>query len=228
MTRRIRKTIPLALLAAVWAQMALGHGDTVPQAVDTAGLPELPAEMATENPWRNAEGDVLFKAVEIGAKGFNSNCARCHGLEAISGGLAPDLRFLEASEFGDEWFLDRILHGYEQNGAVKMPPFEGILNQQAIWAIRTYIETRPDADALAAKSPEISALYDKVKALPADADADQTAKLAEELDSAGTGFEALSGAPRAVTVLAQAAHMLRTGASHAPAAAELLHGVLRN
>ena len=92
MTRRIRKTIPLALSAAVWAQMALGHGDTVPQAVDTAGLPELPAEMATENPWRNAEGDVLFKAVEIGAKGFNSNCARCHGLEAVSGGIAPDLR----------------------------------------------------------------------------------------------------------------------------------------
>lgn len=228
MTRRISKTFPLAVSLALWASMALGHGDTAPQAVDTAGLPELPAEMASENPWREADGAVLFKAVEIGAKGFNSNCARCHGLEAISGGLAPDLRFLEASAFGDEWYLDRILHGYEQNGAVKMPPFEGILNQQAIWAIRTYIETRPDADALAEKSTEIAALYDKVKALPHDAGADQAQALAAELESAGSGFEALSGAPRAVTVLDQAAHMLRSGASHAPAAAELIHGVLRN
>lgn len=94
---------------------------------------------------------MLLKAVDIGAKGFNSNCARCHGLEAISGGLAPDLRYLDASDMGDEWYLDRILHGDEQNGAVKMPPFDGILNQQAIWAIRIYIETRPGADELAGK-----------------------------------------------------------------------------
>ncbi|MFD2440811.1 cytochrome c-550 PedF [Paracoccus kondratievae] len=227
MTSRISKIFPLALSLAFWAPMALGHGDTAPQAVDTTGLPELPAEMATQNPWREAEGEVLFKAVEIGAKGFNSNCARCHGLEAISGGLAPDLRFLEASEYGDEWFLDRILHGYEQNGAVKMPPFEGILNQQAIWAIRTYIETRPDADAIAGKSTEIAALYDKVKALPPDAGEDQIAALARELETAGSGFEALSGAPRTVTVLDQAAHILRSGASHAPAAAELIQSVLR-
>jgi mono/diheme cytochrome c family protein len=24
-----------------------------------------------------------------------------------------------------------------------MPPFEGILNQEAMWAIRTWLETRP-------------------------------------------------------------------------------------
>jgi len=33
------------------------HGDTVPQAVDTAGLPDLPDEVGTENPWREATGD---------------------------------------------------------------------------------------------------------------------------------------------------------------------------
>lgn len=228
MTSTSRKAIPIILALGLWAPMAFAHGDAVPQAVDTAGLPELPAEMASENPWRGAEGEVLFKAVEIGAKGFNSNCARCHGLEAISGGLAPDLRFLEANDFGDEWFLDRILHGYEQNGAVKMPPFDGILNQQAIWAIRTYIETRPDADELAAKSTELAALHDKVKALGTGASADQANALADELDAAGGGFEALSGGPRAVTVLDQAAYILRSGPGHAPAAAELIHGALRN
>lgn len=224
MTPIARKTIPLILPFALIAQMVFAHGDAVPQAVDTTGLPELPAEVGTVNPWREADGEVLFRAVEIGAKGFNSNCARCHGLEAISGGLAPDLRYLEANDFGDEWYLDRVLHGYEQNGAVKMPPFADILNPQAIWAIRTYIETRPDADEVAAASGEIHALLDKVKAV----DTAGAPALADELDAAGAKFAALSGAPRSYTVLSQAAYILRADPARAPVAAELIAGVLRN
>ena len=227
-----RKIIPIALSltlsAALTAPMVLAHGDAVPQAVDTAGLPDLPEEMSKENPWREASGDLLFKAIEVGAKGFNSNCARCHGLEAISGGLAPDLRFLEANDFGDEWYLDRVLHGYEQNGAVKMPPFADIFNQQAVWAIRSYIETRPDADEMAAKSAEIHALLDKVKALESGADTTAAGAVADELDAANDQFEALSGAPRAVTVLAQAAHILRGDPARAAVAAELIAGSLRD
>jgi mono/diheme cytochrome c family protein len=30
------------------------------------------------------------------------------------------------------------------NGRQKMPPFDGLLSQEAIWAIRTYIDSRPD------------------------------------------------------------------------------------
>lgn len=224
----LRRTGLLSLPLLLAAGMALAHGDTAPQAVDTAGLPDLPEEMATENPWREAEPEVLFKAVEVGGKGFNSNCARCHGLEAISGGLAPDLRFLEANDMGDEWFLDRILHGYEQNGAVKMPPFEGILNQQAIWAIRTYIETRPDSDEVAGKKDDLKTLHGRVAALGKDAPADQATALATDLDTLGDGFEALSGAPRSVNVLHQAAHVLRTHPDHAPAAAEIIAGALRD
>lgn len=223
-----RKTGSLVIPLILAAGMAIAHGDAVPQAVDTAGLPDLPEEMARENPWRAAEGDVLFKAVEIGSKGFNSNCARCHGLEAISGGLAPDLRFLEANDFGDEWFLDRILNGYEQNGAVKMPPFKDILSQEAIWAIRTYIETRPDADQISSRSADITALRDRVKDLGTGASSEQIEAVAQDLDQTGSEFETLSGAARSVTVLQQAAHMLRSGASHAPMAAEIISGALRN
>lgn len=223
----IRKSLPLALSFVVAAQMALAHGDTAPQAVDTTGLPDLPEEMATENPWRAAEGDLLFNAVEIGAKGYNSNCARCHGLEAISGGLAPDLRYLEASDFGDEWYLDRVQNGYEQNGAVKMPPFADILSQEAIWAIRLYIETRPDADEMSDRRDEIAGLRDKVAALGADADAAQAEALATELDTVGDSFAALSGAPKSVTVLQQSAHILRANPARSPLAAELISGVLR-
>lgn len=208
------------------AAAALGHGDTVPQAVDTAGLPELPEDMATENPWREAAPEVLFKAVEVGAKGFNSNCARCHGLGAVSGGLAPDLRYLEANEFGDEWFLDRILHGYEQNGAVKMPPFEGILNQQAIWAIRTYVETRADEAEIATRQDKLTELRDKLATVAED----QTAAtaLAPELVAAGEGFETLSGAPRAITPFDEAAWQLSSQPPHVRAAIETLSAAVRN
>ncbi|MFC3169048.1 cytochrome c-550 PedF [Paracoccus fontiphilus] len=208
------------------AAAALGHGDTAPQSVDTTGLPDLPTEMATENPWREADPAVLFKAVEVGAKGFNSNCARCHGLGAISGGLAPDLRYLEANEFGDEWFLDRILHGYEQNGAVKMPPFEGILNQQAIWAIRTYVETRADEVEIADQKDKLTAMRDKLAAAAEDP-ATATA-LAPELAAAGEGFETLSGAPRAVTPFDEAAWQLSSEPPHIKAAIETLSAAVRN
>lgn len=223
----LRKPAMFAAPMLFAAAMAFAHGDTVPQAVDTAGLPDLPDEVGTENPWREAEGDVLFKAVEIGSKGFNSNCARCHGLEAISGGLAPDLRFLEANDFGDEWYLDRVMNGYEQNGAVKMPPFADILSPEAIWAIRTYIETRPDADELTARGTDIKALRDKVVGLPATATPEEVEVVAAELDATGAEFEALSGAPRSVSALQQAAHLLRSGAGHAPMAGEMISGILR-
>lgn len=213
--------LTLTILQAT-AVAAFGHGDTAPQAVDTEGLPDLPAEMALENPWREAEGDLLLKAVEIGSKGFNSNCARCHGLEAISGGLAPDLRFLEASDFGDEWYLDRVMNGYQQNGAVKMPPFSDILNQEAIWAIRTYIETRADPDEMSERSDEIAALRDRV----AVAGPGETEAVASELDALGDSFAALSGGPQSVTVLTQSAHVLRAHPENAAAAAELISSTL--
>lgn len=221
-----RQTASLSLVLCLAAHTALAHGDAAPQAVDTTGLPTLPEEMAAENPWRAADTDLMMTAVEIGAKGYNSNCARCHGLEAISGGLAPDLRFLEADSWGDEWYLDRVLNGYEQNGAVKMPPFNDILTQEAIWAIRTYIETRADDQELAERQDELHALRDQVAALkddPADA-----AAVADKLSAAGASFEALSGAPKSVTALEEAAWLLRTEPPRAAAASDALLGLLRD
>ena len=61
----------------------------------------------------------------------------CHGLEVISGGLAPDLRYLEAEEYGDEWYMERFISGYTQNGITKMPAFGELLGQDAAWAIRS-------------------------------------------------------------------------------------------
>ena len=139
------------LLIAGSSGFAFAHGNVTPQAVDTSELPQLGADWRDSNPFTGNE-----KAIKIGASAFNQNCARCHGLEAISGGIAPDLRKLDrdcveiAAEpkklacYNDTntYFLASIRHGKVRNGAVYMPPFEGILTQEAMWAIKSYLETR--------------------------------------------------------------------------------------
>ena len=120
-----------------------GHGDVQPQAVDTSGLPQLGEDWVDTNPFR---GDSEFnaRAMEVGASGYNQNCARCHGLEAISGGIAPDLRLLEEDFDGDEWYKERVINGATRDGRVYMPPFQGLISQEGLWAIRTYIDSRPE------------------------------------------------------------------------------------
>ena len=126
------------LFSIIAAGEAFAHGDMAPSPVDTTGLNPVGQEWLDANPYRGND-----KAIEIGARGYNSNCARCHGLDVKSGGMAPDLRMLPEGDEGDAWFLMRIRNGAKRDDRVKMPPFEGILSQEAMWAIRTYIETRP-------------------------------------------------------------------------------------
>jgi cytochrome c-550 PedF len=125
-----------ALVLAVSIGTALAHGDMAPQPVDTKGLKPLGKAWAKENPYR---GDK--RAIEIGASAFNQNCARCHGLGAVSGGIAPDLRYLPEGAEGDEWFVERVRHGATRDGRVYMPKFEGVLSQEALWTIRAWLDT---------------------------------------------------------------------------------------
>jgi cytochrome c-550 PedF len=112
------------------------HGDVLPQAVDTTGLKNLGADWQASNPYRKDK-----TAIRIGDSAFNQNCARCHGLGAISGGIAPDLRYLPQGDEGDEVFMPRVRNGAVRDGRVYMPPFEATLSQEAMWAIRTWLET---------------------------------------------------------------------------------------
>ena len=134
--------VGLISTGSVWA-----HGNVVPQAVATQGLTpikdagvQLDADgWAAVNPYRTApERD---KAVEIGASAYTQNCAACHGLEAKSGGIAPDLRLLDVGEAGDEWFAERVRHGAVRDGRVYMPKMADYLSQEALWAVRTYLDT---------------------------------------------------------------------------------------
>ena len=146
--------IGACLIGGLVASTGVGaHGDVTPQAVDTSTLPKLGEGWRDENPFRANEA-----AVKVGTSAYNQNCARCHGLEAISGGIAPDLRKLDNDcattkdparkaacvKDNDGYFLTTVRNGRTRNGAVYMPPFEGTFNQEAIWAIKAYLETRRD------------------------------------------------------------------------------------
>ncbi len=142
-SRKILVPVIAALALTAAATVANSHGDVAPQPIDVTGLDPVGTEWLTENPYRAKGGDQYELAKKIGSSGYNQNCARCHGLEAISGGIAPDVRFLEDGQPGDEWFMERVRKGYTLNSAVKMPPFETVFSQEAMWAIRSYIETLP-------------------------------------------------------------------------------------
>lgn len=42
----------------------------------------------------------------------------------------------------DDFFLSTVRRGRARDGRVYMPAFESTLTQEAIWSIRTYLETR--------------------------------------------------------------------------------------
>ncbi|WP_439144551.1 cytochrome c-550 PedF [Sphingomonas faeni] len=113
------------------------HGNVTPQAVDTTALKDIGTTWLKVNPYR---GDAT--AIKIGESAYGQNCARCHGLEAISGGIAPDLRYLDVGEAGDEWYIQRFQHGSVRDGKVYMPPMGDVLGQKAGWAIRSWLDTK--------------------------------------------------------------------------------------
>jgi len=155
-------TLLIAASCAV-SPFVFAHGDVTPQAVDTKALPPLGEAWREENPYRSNP-----EAVKIGTSAFAQNCARCHGLQAVSGGIAPDLRQLdrdcmtqkqEAKKQAcfkevDGYFITSVRRGKVRNGAVYMPPFDGVFSQEAVWSIKAYLETlrvMPGADKAVAK-----------------------------------------------------------------------------
>lgn len=140
----MKKAFFVTLLAGTFSTLVMAHGDVVPQGANTDGLEPLGEDWLEENPYRNANSDLKETAIQIGSSAYNQNCARCHGLEAISGGIAPDLRELDADINGDEWYKERVINGAVRNGAIYMPRMAEHLSQEALWAIRTYIEQRAE------------------------------------------------------------------------------------
>ena len=116
------------------------HGDVTPQPVNTEGLEDLGDEWKERNPY---SGNEL--AIEIGKGAYGQNCARCHGLGGISGGINPDLRMMKHDAEDDAWYVMRVRNGAIRNGITYMPVFAdsdaGPLSQEALWAIWSYVES---------------------------------------------------------------------------------------
>ena len=132
------KAIMAAAMAGV-AGFAIAHGNVTPQEVDTGNLPELGDEVRIENPFRegNEFGEFNAQAAKIGESAYAGHCAACHGIRAMSGGLTPDLR--ELTEWDDEYYIGRVMNGTDRG----MPSWKKSMDQNAMWAIRTYVESLP-------------------------------------------------------------------------------------
>ena len=133
----IRPLIAIVLAGA--AGLAMAHGNVTPQPVNTGNLPSLGDEVRMENPFRegNELSEDYSEAVKVGGRAYAGNCASCHGIRAMSGGLTPDLR--ELTEWDDEYFITRVRNGTDRG----MPSWKKSLDQNAMWAIRTYVESLP-------------------------------------------------------------------------------------
>lgn len=146
------RALAVGLLMGLLAIEALAHGDVTPHPVDTSSLQPLGKEWVEANPYRGSA-----KAVAVGAEGYAHNCAGCHGLNAQSGGVAPDLLALAKDcvdmaakeqqsaclKDSDDYFKDITLHGKKNGeGRFTMPAYGNVFTQEAVWAVKAYIDSR--------------------------------------------------------------------------------------
>jgi mono/diheme cytochrome c family protein len=108
-------------------------------------LPAPPAEFAgITNPF---EDDAA--AVDAGKQIYDINCASCHGPEGRGDGVAaasldpkPEDLHLTVQKAGDDYMFWRIAKGgnFEPFNSV-MPAWEGVLSDEEIWQLVSYIHT---------------------------------------------------------------------------------------
>ena len=139
----------------LWALCSSVHAQEIANrpVVDASALKPLGAEWRHVNPYR---GQAV--AIEIGRQTFAQTCARCHGPEAdATGHPAPDLRRLDMAckrikdpeiktkcvADTDAYFAKSARFGKTIVGVMHMPAWEPVLGQELIWAIGSYIESRP-------------------------------------------------------------------------------------
>lgn len=127
-----------SLTTAVLLAGSLAEPIAVQAQSDIGTLKPLGPSLLDENPYRGNK-----EAIKVGESAYGQQCARCHGIEGISGGMSPDLRKMDVDKENDKIFLQVTLRGATRNGKVYMPPFKDILSQEVIWAIRSYTDSRP-------------------------------------------------------------------------------------
>jgi quinohemoprotein ethanol dehydrogenase len=80
-------------------------------------------------------------AKEVVARGaglYAATCRLCHGLNAVSGGMTPDLRYMSGETHKD--FRDIVLFGKRAKDG--MAPFADTYSEQDVEAIHAYLIDR--------------------------------------------------------------------------------------
>lgn len=119
---------------------------------DTSSLPALGDGWRDANPYRDDE-----TIAAVGRTLYNETCSKCHGPDMNARGHpAPPLRRLQryckkvqdaalkvrCLADVDHYFVTTVLQGKYILGVEHMPAWNGILNQEAVWAIKTYVDSR--------------------------------------------------------------------------------------
>ena len=62
--------------------------------------------------------------------------------EKGKGGMADPVKKKACIVEIQEYYAATVRYGRVRDGRVYMPPFDGILSQEAVWSIKTYLESR--------------------------------------------------------------------------------------
>jgi quinohemoprotein ethanol dehydrogenase len=94
------------------------------------------------------------KTLAHAAAQFNANCGPCHGLNAVGGGIIPDLRYLTAEKHA---IFAGIVAGAKADRG--MPSFAGRFSAEEVEGIRQYIikrahDLKQELAAVAQATPE--------------------------------------------------------------------------
>jgi|GEM_PF-1539954 len=99
-----------------------------------AKLPPVPARGPITPPPQTASRE----AIERGGLLYAQTCRLCHGAQAISGGMTPDLRYMTSETH--KAFRDIVLYGARAKDG--MAPFADMLNEADSDAIHAYLIDR--------------------------------------------------------------------------------------
>ena len=119
-------------IAALWLAMGL--------ILSTAGPGALAEDPPVANPFA---GDAA--AAEAGKTLFSRNCERCHGANAVIGLMPRNLRRLRIRH-GDAMataFWTTVHTGRPARG---MPSWQGVIADDDLWRILTFLESIQDSD----------------------------------------------------------------------------------
>ena len=106
-------------------------------------LPELEALDEEDYELPVLDANMTEDVIAAGLGHYAQKCSICHGDQAYSSGLIPQLRFSAVTKDAELWrevLLDGIL---AENG---MPDFKNILSEEDAEAIRAYVISEANSD----------------------------------------------------------------------------------